>query len=212
MKLFHYWRSSCSWRVRWALGIKGIAFESIPINLLTKEHHDPGYLDRNPSGFVPCLEVDGKYYGESLAIIEFLEEMHPQPAILPSAPKDKMIVRQMAYTIACGTQPLQNLAAQQYHSEDAAKRAEYARHWIGSGLAVYEKLLKEHRNGRFSWGDRVTLADLCLVPQVYNALRFGVAMEQFPQCAQIYENCVLLPECDQAAPHNQPGAPESRIG
>lgn len=206
MKLYHYWRSSCSWRVRWVLAIKGIPYESLPVNLLGKENLDPQYVTKNPSGFVPCLEIDGRAYGESLAIIEFIEELYPEPAILPSDPINKMIVRQLAYTIACGTQPLQNLVAQNYYSQDKEKREEYARHWISAGLSVYERLAERYSNRKFTWGDSVTLADICLIPQVYNARRFGVQLENFPISLAIYENCIKLAHCESAAPHNQPGA------
>jgi len=204
-ELMHYWRSSCSWRLRWALSVKGLEFKSTPINLLKAEHKSPSYLKLNPSGAVPTLLVDGQPFSESVAIIEWLEEEYPTHQLLPTSSKDKLIVRQMAYVIASGTQPLQNLAAQKYYSEDPDERLKYSQHWIKRGLESFEAYCNQH-SGSFSFGSQVTLADLCLIPQCYNAARFGVELEKYPNIDQIYQRCLEDQHCNESAPHNQPGA------
>jgi maleylacetoacetate isomerase/maleylpyruvate isomerase len=206
LTLHHYWRSSCSWRVRWALALKGVPYQSVPVNILKGEHRDPAYMALNPAGFLPCLEIDGEPYGESLALIEWIEETWPTPALLPQDPLSRLYVRQLALTIAAGTQPLQNPFALKYYKLDDQERTKAARHWIERGLGTYETLLRKGRPGTYSFGGEVTVADLCLVPQVYNALRFQVDMSQFPLIEGIYERCLKTKECDAAAPHNQPGA------
>jgi len=203
--LYHYWRSSCSWRVRWALAIKGVAYESKPINLLKGEQRSPAYLKLNPSGTVPCLVVDGIPYGESLAMLEWIEEKFPQRALLPQDPGSRMRVRQMCLAIVAGTQPLQNLSVQNFYSTDAVKKIAWAKHWNHLGMQAFANLIEAHA-GTFCFGSQLTLADLCLIPQFYNAIRFGVDVDQFPKLKKIYEHCLALPECDAAAPHNQPGA------
>lgn len=203
LTLYHYWRSSCSWRVRWALELKQIACEFKHIDLLKKEHQSPEYLSMNPSGFVPCMVISDTTYGESLAIIEWLDEIYPQNPLLPNQAQSKIIVRQLAYTIASGTQPLQNLSAQKYYSDIKEEQSEYARHWISKGLTIYEKLLQQHQcSGTFSFGAQVTLADLCLIPQCYNAERFGLDIKNWPLIERIYENASSSEACLKSAPHN----------
>lgn len=204
--LHHYWRSSCSWRVRWAMNLKGIAYDSVPVNILTNEHRSPAYTARNPAGFLPGLEVRGSFFGESLAMLEWLEETHPEPALLPRDPLERLRVRQLALVIASGTQPLQNPSVIGYYTSDADQKKKHAAHWIRSGLLTFDKVRQLGRPGIYSFGDTVTMADLCLIPQVYNALRFDIDMAEFPALRDIYERCLKLPACDRAAPHNQPGA------
>jgi len=207
LTLYHYWRSSCSWRVRWALALKGVPYTSVPVNILTEEHRSPAYLAKNPAGFLPSLEIDGRPYGESLALIEWIDETWPEPPLKPEDPLARLHVRQLALTIVAGTQPLQNPAVLKHVLPlDEAARKTAAQHWIKRGLGIYEALLAGGRPGRYSWADRVTLADLCLIPQVYNALRFDVDLGPYPVVRGIYERCLKTPECDQAAPHTQPGA------
>ncbi len=206
MVLYHYWRSSCSWRVRWALALKGVPYESRPVNILTGEHRAEAYLRTNPSGLLPALVVDGKPYGESLALLEWIEETWKDPPLLPQEPLARLRVRQLALTIVSGTQPLQNPSAlKQFVPDDKARPAQ-ARHFIAKGLGIYEELLARGGDGEFSFGDKLTLADLCLVPQVYNAKRFDVDMAAFPRSAAIFERCSKTKECEASAPHNQPGA------
>jgi len=206
IELLHYWRSSCSWRVRWALAIKGISYKSTPINLLKEEQKIDSYTANNPSAFVPTIKINGESLAESGAILEWLEEVYPTPAILPQDSLSRIKVRQLALTIIAGTQPIQNPAVLKTVSSSPEARQEFGRHWIANGLAVYEKLLERGNPGTYSFGSTVTMADLCLIPQVYNANRFNVDMSQFPLISGINQRCLATKECDTAAPHNQPGA------
>ncbi len=208
LTLYHYWRSSCSWRVRWSLHHKGIKFEDTPINLLHGEQNNPAYLDKNPGGYVPALEVDGNFFGESLAILEWLEEEYPEKPLLPKNSLDRMRVRQICQLIVSGIQPVQNLAVLRRFSSDPAEQAKWASEWIGAGLCKLESLLKSTAK-TYCVGDTLTLADLCLVPQIYNAQRFKVDISTLPVISRINETCLKLPACDAAAPHNQKGATAS---
>ncbi|WP_372364618.1 maleylacetoacetate isomerase [Candidatus Uabimicrobium sp. HlEnr_7] len=205
LKLYHYWRSSSSWRVRWALEIKQIEYESIAVNLLKKEQKAPEYLSKVASGFVPCLEVNGKSFGESVAMIEWLEEEYPKPNLLPQNKLDRMRVRELTTIITSGTQPLQNLCAQIYYSSEKEKRKEYAQYWINKGLETYETTISS-TVGTYSFGDNITLADLCLLPQCYNAIRFGVDIEKYTNIYKVYNNCIALESYKKSHPDNQPGA------
>lgn len=209
LKLYHYWRSSCSWRVRWALAIKGLKYESTPVNLLQNEHRSSTYLGLNPSGAVPTLVIDGVPFSESMAIMEWLDEVFPNPPLLPRDPLSRLKVRELMDIIGAGTQPIQNLKVQQFVSADAMERQRFAHHWITAGLNAYEERLKTGISGTYSFGGAITMADICLVPQVYNALRFAVNLNSFPLIRGIYERCLKDPRCDQAAPHNQPGAQQA---
>ncbi len=206
MTLYHYWRSSSSWRVRWGLKIKGISYHDVPVNLLADAQKSPDYLKVNPVGFVPAIEINGKCFGESLAILEWLEEAHPLPALLPKDPLERLLVRQLMLQIACNTQPIQNLSVMRRHSQDKDEQILWARHWITAGLAGYEQLLRNGNPGKFSFGDQLTFADLCLVPQIYNAVRFTINTDQWPLLHEIGERCLALPECRAAHPNKQPGA------
>ena len=207
-KLYHYWRSSCSWRVRWALALKGVAYEATAVNLLKGEQNDLAFMKLNPSGQVPCLIVDGKPLSESLAIIEWLEEVHPLNPLYPLDPWVKAEIRSFTQMIAAGIQPLANLRVQHYVAKDAEKKAEWARHFIDEGMIPVETMLRHHSSDgkAFAFGNSVTVADLFLIPQVYNALRFNVDMSRFPLAKKIYDNALKTAACDQAAPHKQEGA------
>jgi len=208
LTLYHYWRSSCSWRVRWALAIKGVEYQSVPVNILSGEHRQPEYLAKNPSGFLPALAMNGRCYGESLALIDWLEETYPDPPLYPAQPEARLRIRQLALTIATGTQPLQNPSLLQHFVAAEGERQGHMQHFITRGLSIYETLLAQGRPGLYSEGDRVTVADLCLIPQVYNALRFAVSLEATPLVQAIYQRCRLLPECRQADPEaHQPKTP-----
>lgn len=203
--LYHYWRSSCSWRVRWVLAHKQISYQSVPINLLKNEQQSPEYLAKNPQGFVPCLEVDGRILCESPAIIEWLEESYPQMPLLPRDPWARAQAREIASIIATGIQPLQNLKAQRQHTSEPEAREAWARHWIETGMLLLENKLRD-RSGLYCVGDDLSLADIFLIPQVYNALRYQVPMENFPRVSAIYQLCLSIPACEAAAPHRQEGA------
>ena len=198
--LKHYWRSSCSWRVRWVLALKGLAYQSVPVDLLKGEHRQQAYTNANPSAFVPTLYVDGTPYSESLAIIEWLEESYPHNQLLPNDPTSRLIVRQLAYMIAVGVQPLQNMSAQQYYSIDPQERQAYAQHYITTGFRAYEQRLNALGAATYSFGANLTLADICLIPQVYNAIRFACDMRPYPHIMRIYQTCRQLQSCHISSP------------
>ncbi len=205
--LYHYWRSSASWRVRWALHHKNIAYKAVAVNLLKNEQQQPAYLRINPSGTVPAIEHGGRVMSESVAILEWLEELQPTPALLPQNRDDRLLVRMLSLVVAAGIHPLQNLKILRAVSTEQREREAFAAHWIDQGLRTYEQLLQKHNcAGTYSFGGEVSMADLCLVPQVYNALRYQVNMQQYPLVHGIYQRCLQLPACDKAAPHNQPDA------
>lgn len=188
--LFDYYRSSASYRVRIALNLKRVDYDTAPIDLLHGEQRDPAYCARNPQAFVPMLEVDGRRITQSLAIIDYLDAAHPDPALVPQDPFDRAHVAAMALTIACDIHPLNNLRVLKYlvgplGQEEAAKNAWIAR-WIGQGFAALEALAAE-RAGGFLFGDAPSLADICLVPQMYNARRFNVALEDYPLLIRVDE-------------------------
>lgn len=199
LTLYHYWRSSCSWRVRWALAHKQIAYKSVTVNILEGQQNTPEFLKKNPSGWVPCLMVGDRGLGESMAILEWIEETFPKPGLMPTDALDRAWVRQFCETIVAGTQPLQNLSVLRYYSKEEAAQKAWAQHWIARGLAACEKLLTG-KSGSFCLGNHLTLADLCLIPQVYNALRFQVSLESLPNCRRIYEACKVMEHCVSSAP------------
>lgn len=199
LTLFHYWRSSCSWRVRWALAAKEIPYETKAVNLLEAEHQSKDYKRLNPSGQVPCLKIGEHYISESLAIIEWLDETFPEPRLIPGNPWKKLEVRSLAYKIASGIQPIQNLSVMRKHHRERDEQLRWSRYWIEKGFLAVEKIL-EGTATRFACGSEVTLADLCLVPQVYNAKRFSVDLNHFPKIERVYENCLETKACQEAHP------------
>lgn len=205
LTLYHYWRSSCSWRVRWALAHKNVPFNDIPINLLANEQNSPNYLALNPGGFVPAIEINGAVFGESMAILEWIEETHPSPPLLPASPLDRMRVRQLCHLIVSGIQPLQNLAVMRKHSNDPLTQAAWARYWINAGLEKLESITRT-TSGSYSFGGEFTMADVCLMPQIYNAIRFNVDVSNFPNLHRVQTNCMKLSSYEKSAPHNQKGA------
>jgi maleylpyruvate isomerase len=209
MKLYSYFRSSASYRVRIALALKGLAHEQVPVELRQGEQRRPEYRAVNPQGLVPAL-VDGEQLlTQSLAIIEYLEETHPQPALLPQGPASRARVRAIAFAIACDIQPINNLRVTRYLHGTLAQSDEaigaWSRHWIETTLAALEPTVAAGA-GRFCQGDAPGLADICLVPQLYNARRVGCDLSAFPTLVRIDEGCRALPEFIRAAPENQPDA------
>ncbi len=211
MKLYSYFRSSAAYRVRIALNLKGLDYETVPVHLLKDggQQLSEGYRQVNPAGLVPTL-ADGDWaIGQSMAILEYLEEAHPEPALLPAGAKQRARVRSIAQLIACDIHPLNNLRVLKYlkhelQAGDEARDAWY-RHWVGQGLAAVESLLAGHPDtGRFCHGDQPTFADLCLVPQVFNARRFGCDLSAVPTVLRIDSACAELDAFRQAAPDNQP--------
>jgi len=213
MKLYTFFRSSASYRVRIALNLKGLQYEQAPIHLRRGggEQLSPAYKAINPQALVPALEDGGKILTQSLAIIEYLEERYPQPPLLPRDPADKAVVRSMALIIACEIHPVQNLRVLQYvkreynQSDEQVNR--WAQHWIDLGLAALEQMIvAQPRRGRFCFGDTPTLADICLVPQLGNARRYGCDLSPYPAIMEIEKNCMALPAFADAAPEKQPDA------
>lgn len=206
MKLYSYFRSSAAYRVRIALALKGLDADILPINLLKGEQKSDDYLAINPQGLIPSLQVDDAVLSQSLAIMEYLEEVDNTVPLLPSDPVARASVRAMAQLIACEVHPLNNLRVLQYLTgelgvDDATKMTWYA-HWIHQGFISLEAMLKQHA-GQFCYGDTPTMADCCLIPQVYNAKRFNVELSSYPTIMRIYEHCNSLPAFIQAKPENQ---------
>ena len=180
--LHDYHRSSASYRVRIALNLKGADYERVAVNLLEGAQKEPAYRARNPQGFVPMLEVDGQVLTQSLAIIGWLDSTRPEPPLLPADPAEAAHVRALALTIACDIHPLNNLRVLKRLSVlglAQEQRDEWYRHWVREGFDALEALAAA-RAGRFLFGDSPTLADICLVPQMYNARRFEVSLDSYP--------------------------------
>jgi len=204
LRLFHYWRSSSSWRVRWALAIKGVSCEFEPINLLSEEPESQTHLKRNPMGYVPVLELVGihpkiRYLGESVAILEWLEETHPNPPLFPSDALLKARCRQLAEILNSGTQPLQNPSVAAYFSNNPIEQQKWNTHWIRKGLNAYETIVQE-TSGKFSMGDSITFPDLFLIPQCYNAKRNEISLEEFPTIYHIYQQAIQTEACQASCP------------
>jgi maleylpyruvate isomerase len=210
MILYDYFRSSAAYRVRIALNLKGLAAERQFIHLRRGEQRDPAYLELNPQGFVPMLVIGERRLTQSLAIIEYLEEMHPAPPLLPLAPIDRAWTRAVALAIACDIHPLNNLRILKYLGKEFGieepRRDDWYRHWVVDGFTALESQLQERATGAFCIGNDPTLADICLVPQVANALRLAVPMDAFPRIRSINDACLALPAFDQARPENNPDA------
>jgi maleylacetoacetate isomerase len=213
LTLYDYWRSSACYRVRIALNLKGLAFALKPVHLLKDggEQHADAYRQVNPQEVVPAL-VDGqRVVRQSLAIIEYLDETRPQVPLLPPVPRDRAHVRGLAQLVACDIHPLNNLRVMQYleHELGAAQdaRERWARHWIDVGFKAFEAILAaDAATGEFCHGDTPGFADACLIPQVYNANRFGVDMTPYPLIQAINERCLALAAFDAARPERQAGA------
>ncbi|MGV3569712.1 MAG: maleylacetoacetate isomerase [Ramlibacter sp.] len=205
MKLHNYFRSSASFRVRIALELKGLAYEYLPVHLVKGEHRQDAYAAISPSGMVPTLETDdGELLGQSMAIIEYLDEQHPQPALLPGDAIGRAQVRALAQLIACDIHPLNNLRVLKYlvrelKVDEEAKNAWY-RHWVTVGLEAFERELARLPRGNFCYGNTPTLADCCLVPQVFNGKRFNVDFSAMPRTMAAFETCMQLPAFQKAQP------------
>lgn len=191
--LYDYWRSSAAYRVRIALNLLGIAYDAVPVNLLKGEHKAPANLGRNAQGLVPTLEIDGLTLTQSLAIVEYLDETRPGAGFLPRDPAGRHRVRALAYAIAMEIHPVCNLSvaghAMKLAGGDEAVRVGWMRKFIGEGLRAFEAMLDTPQTGAFCHGDRPTMADLCLVPQLYNAERWGADISACPRLREIGARC-----------------------
>lgn len=210
MKLYNYFRSSASFRVRIALNLKGLAYDYVPVHLVRGEHKEPAYAALSPALLVPTLEVDGQYLGQSMAIIEYLDETHPEPPLLPSDPLARARVRALAQTVACEIHPLNNLRVLKYlvhelHASTDAKNAWY-RHWVRTGLEAFERELALAPASTYCWGETPTLADCCLVPQIFNGQRFNTNFDGLTRTLAVFDACMKLDAFQQAQPSACPDA------
>ncbi|HZP85714.1 MAG TPA: maleylacetoacetate isomerase [Burkholderiales bacterium] len=211
MKLYGYFRSSAAYRVRIALALKDLSYESVSIHLAKGEQYGSEFSAINPQNVVPVLDDETHLLYQSLAIIEYLEETHPQPALLPKDPAERNRVRSLALMIACEIHPLNNPRVLHYLTgrlgASEAQKLDWYAHWIKTGFGALEKRLAgEPYTGRFCHGDTPTLADCALVPQVANANRFKVGITEFPTILRIHDECLKLDAFQKAAPQNQPDA------
>jgi maleylpyruvate isomerase len=211
VKLYTYFRSSAAYRVRIALNLKGLAYESVPVHLTKEGGHNrrPEFRAVNPQMRVPALAFDdNKVLIQSLAIIEYLDETHPAPPLLPADPLGRAKVRALAQIIACDIHPLNNVAPLRYlknqMGQEQSKIDAWYHHWICEGFEALEAMISA--TGPYAFGTQVTLADVCLVPQVANAHRFKVPLADFPRIVAVNDACLKLPAFDKARPQNQPDA------
>lgn len=203
--LFDYWRSSAAYRVRIALNLLGVPWRSVPVDLMQGEQGGADNLERNPQGLVPTLEIDGKRLTQSLAMLEYLDDTR-DAGWLPLDAAQRATVRAMAYSIAVDIHPVCNLRVARHATDVGVTMDGWMQHFMALGFAGVEGLLKQHPAGRFCFGDTVTLADICLVPQVYNARRWEVNLQPFPRLTAIAEALEQLPAFraahpDQIKPH-----------
>lgn len=210
MELYGYFRSSAAYRVRIALNVKGLEVTHIPLSIFEGEHKGQAYRKKNPQGFVPYFTDGDVTMGQSMAILEYLEEAYPEPALLPRDAAGRARVRQLSGIIACDIHPVDNLRVLKYITDELgvseAQKTAWYHHWIREGFKAFETLLEGGASGDFCHGDNVTFADLCLVPQVYNARRFNCPLDDFPSILRITENCNRLAAFRDALPENQEDA------
>jgi maleylacetoacetate isomerase len=208
MRLHSYWRSSSSYRVRIALNLKGIAYDTVPVNLVARDHESGAYAALNPARGVPSLELDdGTVLTQSMAILEWLDEAHPEPALLPAGPVARAHVRAAALVFASEVHPVNNLRVinrlkAMGHSQD--ETVDWMRHWMTRGFEAFTQLIEPDTD--FAFGATPGLADLCLVPQVYNARRWGLDLSPFARLTEIEARCLALPAFYAARPEAQPDA------
>jgi maleylacetoacetate isomerase len=213
LELHTYFRSSASYRVRIALALKALPYTSVPVHLIRDggEQHSPAFASINPAQLIPVLVDGSATLNQSLAIIEYLEETHPLPALLPADAVGRARVRAIAQAIACEIHPLNNLRVLQYLEQvlkvDESAKATWYRHWITLGFAALEATLESSpHTGVFCHGDSPTLADCCLIPQIANSRRFDTPLEAFPTIRRIETACMALTPFQRALPQNQPDA------
>jgi maleylacetoacetate isomerase len=208
MKLYGYFRSSAAFRVRIALNLKRLDYESAFIHLRRGDQRQPGFLEVNPQGLVPALEIDGQMLIQSLPIIEYLDERHPEPPLLPGDAAGRARVRALAAIVACDIHPINNLRVLRYLQRplghDEAAISTWYNHWIDIGFGAFEELLvSDPHTGVFCHGDVPGLADIALVPQVFNAGRYSLDLAPYPTIVRIYESCMKLEAFAAARPERQ---------
>jgi len=214
LRLYSYWRSSAAYRVRIGLNLKGLPYEIVPVHLLRDggEQHSDEYREASPQAMVPVLQHGHRVLRQSLAILEYLDEMWLQPPLLPTVARDRQRVRALAQVVACDMHPLNNLRVMRYFENTwhvpQTERDGWTRHWIAEGFTALEAMLVDNPStGPYCDGSAPSLADCCLIPQVYSARRFGVDLAAFPLITRIEQACLALPEFDAARPERQPDAP-----
>jgi maleylacetoacetate isomerase len=213
MKLYSYFRSSAAFRVRIALNLKGVPYEVVPVHLLKGggEQFGEAYTRTNPLSLIPALEDGGQVLTQSLAIIEYLDERYPEPPLLPADPLSRAYVRAVALSIACDIHPLNNLRVLRYLVRELGvsdeKKDFWYRHWVELGLGQLDRVVMSGgRSGRYTFGDQVTIADLAIVPQIFNARRFGCDLAKAPTLNAIADRCMQLDAFANAQPSAQPDA------
>jgi len=210
MKLYNYFRSSASFRVRIALNLKGLDYDYLAVHIARGEHKTGSFSAISPDMLVPLLEDDGERFTQSMAIIEYLDEIQPEPALLPHDPVGRAHVRALAQSIACEIHPLNNLRVLKYLVRelklgDEAKNTWY-RHWVREGMLAFERQLALRPASLYCWGDTPTLADCCLVPQVFNGQRFDCDFSGLPRTMAAFEACMQLDAFQRAQPSRCPDA------
>ncbi len=209
MKLYTFFRSSAAFRMRIAMNVKGLAYDPVIVSLPKMEHREAEFAAVNPQRLVPTLVDGDEVLIQSMATIEYLDETHPEPPVLPKSPEARAYVRAMSQIIGCEIHPLNNIRVLKYlenelGQDEAARNAWYA-HWVSEGFIAFEALLGERGlAGRFCHGDQVSMADICLVPQVFNAQRFNCPTGDYPRLKAIFENCMKLQPFIDAGPDAQP--------
>jgi maleylacetoacetate isomerase/maleylpyruvate isomerase len=210
VKLYTYFRSSAAFRVRIALNLKGLKYDPTFIHLAKGEHRKPEYAGVYPQALLPTLVDDGEALSQSLAIIEYLDETHPTPSLLPNDPLGRARVRSVSLLIACEIHPLNNLRTLQYLKRNLGQNEEqinsWYRHWVADGLIKLEADLARPGTGRFCHGDTPTMADCCLVPQIFNAKRYNSDLAPYPTIMRVFDACMKLEAFDRAQPSKQPDA------
>jgi maleylacetoacetate isomerase len=207
LRLFSYWRSSATYRVRIALNLKALKYEMIPVHLIRNggENHSEDFLKMNPQGMVPVMTDGGRVFKQSTAIIEYLDEAYPDHPLLPSEIRARARVRMLAQIIACDVHPLNNLRVMMFLEKELSikgkRKTEWIQYWVAEGFRAFETLLDQSpTTGEFCEGDDPSMADCYLIPQVYNAMRYECDLEPYPGIRRIYDNCMILDEFQDASP------------
>ncbi len=210
MRLYSFFLSSAAFRVRIALNLKGVDYETVPVNLPQGEHREAAFLATNPQATVPVIDDDGTVLWQSLAIIEYLDARYPLPRLIPTEPVARARVQALAQLIVCEMHPLNNLRVRNYLRDelelDAAAQSRWYKHWLAEGFASLEALVRRFGGGRYCFGDAVSVVDVCLVPQVYNARRFDCDLTPYPTIQRIADGLRSEPAFARAAPEQQPDA------